>query len=261
MAATPQNRATLEFVQGEAAATLVIYQGAQEMLRRGVPLDRVVPLIDQLRAGADGGASRASADWHEAPRLLLSPTHAVMMQGRMMRVLVRFPEEARRLQHMSHGTRMQTIPARWWVITYRADDVSGEQRIQDCRFVVELPGQEGTPSITRLVAAWPFANVYDGTAAVCWGGNRAPTVGSPIDVDALFFGSPFNTDLMSRGVAARHQAIWRGRSLARVLAPVSAENPGVSVEAIFTGDASDGVPHAMVRGEVAGDEDEGADDE
>src|SRR5512146_2565814 len=61
-----------------------------------------------------------------------------------------------------------------------------------------LVKDDGVRSLTQpgIVRPWPYGNVYD-DGHVCWGENRVDDVGphDPLEVEARFFGSPFNTDL------------------------------------------------------------------
>lgn len=114
----------------------------------------------------------------------LSETTWMVVCPDSIRVAHFFPATSLELT-ITASRRCVIIPDRWWVLDLKKDKT---RHIEATRLWM-VCGPEQT------VGVWPFGNVY-GSGLVCWGTINPPPSSLPREIDALFFGSGFNRDLV-----------------------------------------------------------------
>lgn len=126
--------------------------------------------------------------------------------GQALQVVMRRPGGLRHIHY--HGAAYDVIiPAELgW------DAVWEQEHLRNVHLWLCRPDALHSIALPGQVVPWPYGNVFN-HGGICWGDNRVDTIrpGDVLEIEARFFGTPFNTDL-------RHEEFgefedYRGRTL------------------------------------------------
>jgi hypothetical protein len=148
-----------------------------------------------LGSGAvqDAADTSSSFEWSD-----FLATHGIAVGRRLQDVatLAVLPSKARQVRLGSTDYTL-TFPALLMCI------LTSGGRFQRAGLWVPDPARISTLSVvstTAMLASFPYGNVYRDHGGICWGSVSSADVHTLADLESLFFGSGFNSDLVDEGM-------------------------------------------------------------
>lgn len=193
------NTTEIHLVHGRAGGTCRVVTGASRRTYFSTPRAVGLALLaSALQEEEDGGSG--DVEWFD---FLSAHGTAVGVEGSKRIMLSLIPRRERDVQ-LVPARGASSIP-----IKVSFPPVMIGMTLDRGRFVrgnlmlAHLPHRAnwGVASVTPTLAVFPYGNVYAETGAICWGTVAHTDLHTIKDLEELFFGSGFNTDLFSSLIA------------------------------------------------------------